>query len=1582
MGLSSPIVAIGASAGGLAAFTALLKALPAKPGMAFVLIQHLDPTHESALTALLSTATGMSVTEVSDGIPVEPNHVYIIPPNKSMTIRQGSLRLAPRSNVSGLQHPIDDFSIALAEERGNAAIGVVLSGTGSDGTYGLKAIKEAGGVTFAQDPKTAQWPAMPLSAITAGAADFVLSPKRIAAELARIGRHPYLTETTEVADGSVLNQICLILRSSVGVDFRLYKPATVRRRIARRMALQKIASLDKYARILRQNPEEAQVLADDIFIHVTHFFRDPEAFQVLRKRVLAKLRPKGRVESPLRIWVAGCSTGEEVYSIAMLLLEELGDQANKTKIQIFGTDIQERALQHARAGIYTEAAVAGVSPARMKRFFIQTEHGYQVQKIVRDLCVFARHDLAKDPPFSRLDLISCRNVLIYMGSALQKRILSLFQYALQPGGFLFLGNSESVGEYSDAFRAEDQKHRIFSRKPAVAAFGGIGLAPSQVEPYDTPPKAPGTSAALAFGTEAEALLLEHHAPPALVVDPDLHIVHFQGDTSPYLAPAAGQPSFHLLKMVRPEFVVDLRAAIYKARREGVAAHKDGVQFEHKGRPARARLEVWPLKKCNGKKQNFLVVFQKAEAASPDEEKPATATTRGKPAAGKVERFERELRSAREQLRVLIAEHETAQEEMKAANEEVLSSNEELQSSNEELETAKEELQSSNEELITLNDELQHRNAELSVLTQDLTNLLVGVDIPVLVLDADLRVRRFTPVAGTLLNLIPGDVGRPFSNIASNLDVTDWKALFAEVTGEGRSIQRDVCDRNGHRYSLRVRPYKTDRNEIGGVLVVLFDIDVLKNSLEQALIAGNLATEAQLRAQSIMDSLASQLAVVGPDGTILATNDAWNRFALENQGQLAACGPGANYLEVCRRSGEVAVIDGIQQVLQGHRGAFQLEYPCHSPFEQRWFLMNAAPLKGTQGGAVVTHVNITDRKLAEMAVLLSESTIRALLESTTQSIIAVDSSEKIVLANGSTQAMFGYPKEELIGQPLEILVPEGGRRRHAELHQGYFANMQSRPMGIGLELEGRRKDGSIFPAEIGLSAIETTATGKLAVAFVSDITSRKQAEEAIRESEERVRLAIGSTGLGTFDVDPLTGRGIGSDALKAHLGLKPGAEVDARTARKAISSGDWDRARRIVEEALRPESSGRFAMEFRTLGIDDGMQRWIGTWGKVFFDGQGRPTRVLGVTQDLTERKRMEESLRQHEQEISTVLDSSPDVIMRLDPQLRYSYVNAKTASIAGIPRDSFLGKTPAEVGLPPELVALWRNEGLRTFETGQPGNLEFSYPSPGGTTEWEERFIPEFAPDGSVASLLIIGRDVTEQKRLEKVAETTRGEIRALAASLLTAQEEERRRVSRELHDQTCQDLASLAIDMGELAAKPPPPTKAQSRIKALQARVVKASEMARHIAYQLHPSVLDDLGLVASLRSLCAEFSGRKGPKAEFTYETLPGAVPREIASCLYRVAQESLANIAKHSKAKHTTMALTAGEGTVMLAIADDGIGFDPAVVSGRGGLGLVGMKERARLVNGKLTIAAQPGHGTRIALEVPLREEEYEAGSDPTG
>ena len=587
--------------------------------------------------------------------------------------------------------------------------------------------------------------------------------------------------------------------------------------------------------------------------------------------------------------------------------------------------------------------------------------------------------------------------------------------------------------------------------------------------------------------------------------------------------------------------------------------------------------------------------------------------------------------------------------------------------------------------------------------------------------------------------------------------------------------------------------------------------------------------------AILNSLVAQVAVLNPDGIIRFTNHAWNQFAQQNGNpSLKAVGPGANYLDVCIRAvsdkapGARAALSGIKNVLKGKRNSFSIEYPCDTPTKQRSFTMNVAPLEGKKGGAVISHMDITRRRRAEMAVEKSDATLQALLDAATQSIVAVNEDGKFVIVNASTETMFGYTRDELLGRKMDVLVPD------------YFAQPRSRPMGLGLELEGRHKDGTVFPVEIGLSTMETTE-GRLGVAFVVDITQRRL-----------------------------------MDAL-----------------------------------------------------------------------------------------------LLQREQEVKTLLDNSPDVIVRLDREARYTYVNAATTRVAGLPREAILGKTPQEVGIIPEnLSDLWTRTAQTVFDSGLPQVIEFAYPSPEGQTIWEERVVPEFAVNGAVQSVLMIGRDITERRLLEKATETHTAEIRALAGRLLTIEEEERRRISRELHDNLVQQLASLAFDVGGLAAEIPSPGRLLNRLKALQTRVVKASEETRLIAYELHPSVLDDLGLVASLRSLCKEFSAR-APNVElaFTGDALPAPPPRRVASSVYRVAQESLQNIAKHASAKHASVALTLQKGTVELTVADDGAGFDIEATRGRGGLGLIGMEERARLANGKLSIASQPGHGTRIALEVPL-------------
>ena len=681
-----------------------------------------------------------------------------------------------------------------------------------------------------------------------------------------------------------------------------------------------------------------------------------------------------------------------------------------------------------------------------------------------------------------------------------------------------------------------------------------------------PKRAVAKAAPASLRKDAEQALLRRYVPAALLIDAELRVVHFHGDTAPYLALAAGPPAFEVLKMVRPEFRVALRGAISKAKKEGITISSEAIRFKHNGQPGNARLEVYPLRKVPGQKQNFLAVF-----------KDTPRTTRGSRRTA-ASRLEQELATTREFLRTLIAEHETVLEEMRAASEESLANNEELQTTNEELETAKEELQSSNEELTTLNEELRQRNDELEILGNDLTNLLLGVQIPVLVLDRRLHIRRFTPLAGKLLNLIESDVGRPFPAISSTLSLRDWDACFLEVLDQARTVEREVKDRHGYWFSLRLHPYRTRDNKIDGVILVLLDIDLIKRPL----------------------------------------------------------------LAEARESRDYANV---------------------------------------------------------------------LLESSGQAVIAFGSDERIVLINSGVEKMFGYRREELIGQPMGILFADDARQHPGRRLREFFNTPANLPAGLILDLKARRQDGATFPAEVSLSMVERTED-KLAVAFVADIT----------------------------------------------------------------------------------------------------------------------------------------------------------------------------------------------------------------------------------------------------------------ERRRLEVLSELYRAQIGALAAQLITAQEEERRRVSRELHDGLCQRLASLALDVDGLAAEITP-VSARTRLRTLQTRVVKASEEARHIAYELHPSMLDDLGLVISLKALCDEFSKTESIAVRFKSSKLPASVPQEVASGLYRIAQESLQNVAKHSKAKHVSIELAVPDHSIWLSIKDDGVGFDPLTVRGKGGLGMVGMSERARMMRGKLSMESRPGHGAEIAVRVPM-------------
>jgi two-component system CheB/CheR fusion protein len=837
-----PVVGIGASAGGLEAFGELLHALPPHPGLAIVLVPHLASQVESALPALLGSRTSLPVVQATEGVPIEKNRVFVIPPNTQMRMVDGTLHLVPRPHDRTQYTPIDIFFHSLAEAARENAIAVILSGTASDGTIGIREVKAAGGIVLVQQPETAKYDGMPRAAIGTGAVDAVLGLPEIAAELVRIAAHPFRERSEARAhepagaggpepDEEAFQRALRVLRTATGVDFTRYKRPTVERRLHRRMLLQKFTRIEQYVRFLQESPAETHALYQDILIHVTRFFREPESFAALTKEVFPWIVAGRQAESPIRVWTPGCSTGEESYSVAIALLEHLGDQGPNVPLQLFATDVSEPAIEHARAGVYPAAIAADVSPARLRRFFTKIEGGYRVSKTVRDLCVFARQDLTRDPPFSKLDLIVCRNVMIYMGPELQKKLIGVFHYALKPTGYLVLGNAETIGPYSGLFSVTDKKHRVYQKKlastPAMTFPVERGAPTTVADRKPEPLRVDDTRAVL---SEASRLVQERFAPPGVVIDRDLQVVQFRGQTGVFFEPAAGDPSHNVLKLAREGLLHGLRSAIQDAQRGWKAVRREGLRVRTDAGWREVDLEVLPLGSQD--RRYLLVLFEadgsrRAPGAARREVRPGKA---GKPARhgpaprlGEVTRLEDELASTREHLQSIIQELEAANEELQSANEEILSANEELQSTNEELDTAKEELQSTNEELNTVNEELHARNEELMRVNSDLVNLLGSVQIAIVIVASDLRIRRFTPMAERVLNLIASDVGRPISHIKPNIDCDDLEDLVHRVIEQVAPIEREVRDRQGNRYVLRVRPYKNVENRIEGAVLALFEV---------------------------------------------------------------------------------------------------------------------------------------------------------------------------------------------------------------------------------------------------------------------------------------------------------------------------------------------------------------------------------------------------------------------------------------------------------------------------------------------------------------------------------------------------------------------------------------------------------------------------------------------------------------------------------------------------------------------------------------------------------------------------------------
>jgi two-component system, chemotaxis family, CheB/CheR fusion protein len=843
----SRVVGIGASAGGLEAVSELLRHLPSKSGMAFVFIQHLEPRQTSRMTEILSRITDMPVEVATDRLRMKRNHFYVMPPAVDITLSDGLLILERRTDSAGRHLPIDYFFHSLAKEQGDKAVAIILSGMGHDGSAGLKSIKEHGGTTLAQDEPSAQHGSMPASAIDSGYVDIVTTPRKMASELARLAqaRPAKPSKKRPPSENGLKNglkNIFALLRSRTEVDFSQYRKTTVRRRIQRRMVVHRLEDIDDYFTFLKRNPEEVDALFREMLIHVTGFFREPETFDVLQSVVLPRLLEKRGQNDPIRIWLPGCSTGEEAYSLAIVVTEFFDNRSDSPTIQIFATDVSDRVLEIARKGVFEPNIETSLTKDRLRRFFSKNERGYQINKQIRDLCVFARQNVLRDPPFSRLDLISCRNVLIYFETAAQKKLIPFFHYALKPGGFLLLGGAETVGNFSDLFEPVDSKTKLFAKRSVQSP----PLSSMEVEIPGPKEQALREFAAQAASMqpdirrEVDRALMDKYCPPAVVVDNGMKIVQFRGNVAPFLDPASGEASLDLFRMLKASLEMPLRSTINDAKKSNGPVRKEGILFQGNSQASFLNLEVVPMSGSAIRERYFLLLFEDSRLPILDPTALKAGRGRRNVQDARVSQLEQELATTREHLQTLIEEQESTNEELRSANEEIQSSNEELQSTNEELETAKEELQSTNEELITLNEELKSGNLELTEVNNDLTNLLKSVNIPIVMVDRGLRIRRFTPVAQRTLKLIPADVGRSITDLRADVEVPQLETLISDVMDTLSAREVEVQDRRGHWYNLQIRPYETSDNKITGAVMILFDINAAKLEGERSKMMANYA----------------------------------------------------------------------------------------------------------------------------------------------------------------------------------------------------------------------------------------------------------------------------------------------------------------------------------------------------------------------------------------------------------------------------------------------------------------------------------------------------------------------------------------------------------------------------------------------------------------------------------------------------------------------------------------------------------------------------------------------------------------------
>lgn len=1505
------VVGLGASAGGVAVLQQFFTDIPPDSGMAFVVVMHLSPDHESNLAAVIQQKTSMPVTQVTEANAVERNHVYVIPPNKQLTFEDSSLHLIDPQQALGRRVTIDLFFRTLAYAYGQRAVGIILSGTDSDGVIGLKHVRAQGGVTIAQDPREAEHESMPSSAISTGMIDWVLPVSEMPGKLVDFvrnenrmqlppedpaasapdvkvvdapGGETIADETHDPEDESALVQVLAHLRAQTGHDFSHYKRATVLRRTARRLQVNSLETIPQYLEFIRTHPAESRALLHDLLIGVTHFFRDQAAFAALEANVPQLFAGK-RKEDQIRVWVPGCATGEEAYSVAILLCEQADRLESPPSIQVFASDIDEEAVANARSGICSLTIEADVSAERLRRFFAHEYGHYRVRKDLREKVLFASHDLLKDAPFSRIDLISCRNLLIYLNEKAQNQVFDIFHFSLRTGGLLFIGGSESGSNVQSLFSPLDPKHRIYVRRSVPRPTWKMPMlplgAPEIASVHRLPPRpavlprltsnlprstATVTAESLLAGQQRRAVLfgelhlklLEQYGPPSVVVNEAHEIVHLSENAGRYLHFVAGEPSANITSVVLPALRIELRAALFRASQNNETVESDPLELETEGEKEIIRIKVRPIGGNDPAAGYYLVLFDKQPEAAGSQPSPVSAhelVTCD---------LENEIQSLKRQLDATVEQYEATNEELKASNEELQAVNEEMRSTTEELETSTEELQSVNEELITVNHELKNSVEELSRANADLTNLMASTDIGTIFLDRQLRVNRFTPTIQAIFNLIPADVGRPLSDITHKLSYDGLTEDAEKVLRELVTIEHEVKVGDNTWFLTRIAPYRVSDDRIAGVVATFVDITRRKQA-EMEVIEASRNLERQTRIfETTLSSLADFAYSFNKEGRFVFANRTLADLLQVTPEEMV----GKNFFDLgypkelaAKLQSQIQLVFATKQVV---RDETPFTSPAGHPGYYEYIFRPVVNAEGTVEFVVGSTRDLTDRKISEQALRESEERFRQFAENSADVFWIVDAeTQRVEYVNPVYEKMWGESREALFSE-----IRHGRKLVHPDDLEKATQMLPRTLTGETYVVEYRiirPNDGTVrYMRDTGFPIRDETGRITRVAGVIQDVTEDKKRAEALRGTEERFRLLIeGARDYAMFMMDESNVITFWSNGAERVFGWN---EEEALGQDARLIFTPEDQARGEVEKEVNTALRERRALDRRFHMRKDGSRFWA--------DG----------------------------------------VLMRLDR------VDGSLRGFAKIARDAS-EQREAE-------------DQLRHARD-----------------ELEQRVVERTAE--LMESNSDLKEEINRRQQLER--------------DLLEISEHERRRIGQDLHDVVCQELTATALFLKSAGNRA---KGAEARNLNEAAQIVNRNvTLARELARGFQPAIMASGGLSHALRTLCAQANNHDGIHCHFK---LPRAVrirDETIALNIYRIAQEAISNAVKHAKATEIMLCLERERDDVRVVVEDNGKGFTKKKRST--GLGLHIMQYRASVLGGHFSIKARPKEGTRVVAAIPIKK-----------